>query len=117
MLLLLTMVEQFFATHILKTSSKASSVVSAHNTLAPRFVIAVSKLSNCLSSVSIAFHFKFFAFSLALSSWVNCCLPTGTTALYFAMLKLILRLCSISEALAVLLVINEDELSDILIYV
>src|SRR5215204_3483596 len=117
MLLLLTIVEQFFLVQIFRISSKASSVVSAHNTLAPRCVMAVSNLSNCLSSVSIALHFVFFAFSLALSSWVNCCLPTGTIALYLAMLKLILRLCSISEALAVLLAINEDDLSDILIYV
>src|SRR6187551_2515117 len=117
MLLLLTIVEQFLALHIFKISFNASSAVSAHNTFAPLLVMAVSNVSNCLSKVSIALHFVFFAFSLALSSWVNCCLPIGTTALYLAILKLILRLCSISEALPVLLVINEDELSDIFICV
>src|SRR5688572_30739255 len=109
MLLLFTMVVQFLAWHILSISFSASSGVSAQMTLAPFLVMLASKVSSCLSSVSIAFHLIFFALSLASSTLVNCCLPTGTTALYLEILKLILRRCSLSEALTVLLAIKDDD--------
>ncbi len=44
-------------------------------TFAPALLNADSKFSSCLSSVSIAFHLMFFAFSRAWSTSVNCCLP------------------------------------------
>src|SRR6478609_7784533 len=112
MLLLFTSVLQFFASQILPISSNASAAFSAQITLAPRAVIFLSNSSRYLSRCSIASHFLFFAFSRAsITLPPNCCLPIGTTALYLAILKLILRLCSRSAALMVLLAIKDAAVS------
>ena len=106
MLLLLTSVLHFFSLHILPIASCACVTSSAQITFAPRAVITDSNNSSCLSNVAIAFHFAFFAFSRASSTSMNCCFPFGTTALYLPILKLILRRCSRSAALIVLLAKN-----------
>src|ERR1700694_498239 len=114
MLLLLTSVLQFFAWQMRKISSSACSAVSAQITFAPLWVICASKASSCLSRFSIARHLMFFAFSLARCTLVNCALPTGTTALYREILKLIFLRCSRSAALTVLFAVKEEECSDII---
>src|SRR6187401_3134372 len=112
MLLLFTNVLQFFSAQIFPISSNACFASSAQITCAPRFVIFASKLSSILSRFSIAFHFIFFAFSLARFTLLNCSLPFGTTALYLPILKLILRRCSLSAVLSALFAINDCECSD-----
>src|SRR6185503_10453902 len=112
MLLLFTNVLQFFSAQILAISSNACCASSAQITFAPRFMIFASKLSSILSRFSIALHLIFFAFSLARFTFPNCVLPIGTTALYRPILKLILRRCSLSVALAALFSINDSECSD-----
>src|SRR5688572_11979499 len=111
-LLLFTTVLQFLSRQIFPISSNACCAFSAQITFAPRRVIFASKLSSILSRFSIAFHFIFFAFSLARLTFPNCSFPFGTTALYRPILKLILRRCSLSAAFSVLLVINDWECSD-----
>src|SRR5688572_1611905 len=113
MLLLFTNVLHFFSAQIFPISSNACFASSAQITFAPRFVIFASKLSSILSRFSIAFHFTFFAFSLARLTLLNCSFPFGTTALYLPILKLILRRCSLSAAFSVLLTIKDSECSDI----
>src|SRR5205814_7042508 len=113
MLLLFTRDLQFFAAQIFPISSNACFASSAQITWAPRLVIFASKLSSILSRFSIAFHFIFFAFSLARFTLMNCSFPFGTTALYLPILKLILRRCSLSAVLSALFVINDCECSDI----
>src|SRR6185436_10773583 len=112
MLLLFTNVLQFFSAQIFPISSNACFASSAQITCAPRLAIFASKLSSILSRFSIAFHFKFFAFSLARFTLMNCSFPFGTTALYLPILKLILRRCSLSAVFSALFVINDCECSD-----
>src|SRR5258705_4025601 len=112
MLLLFTNVLHFFSAQIFAISSNACCAFSAHITFAPRFVIFASKLSSILSRFSIAFHFIFFAFSLARFTLLNCSFPFGTTALYLPILKLILRRWSLSAVFTVLFSIKDCECSD-----
>src|SRR3982751_5898547 len=112
MLLLFTIVLQFLATQICLISSNACLAFSAQMIFAPLFEMLDSKASNCKSSVSSDFHFKFFARCRASSRSWNWDLPAGTTALYFPILKLIFRLWSRSDALSTLLAMKADAFSD-----
>src|SRR4051794_34057997 len=116
MLLLFTIVVHFLSMQICKISCNASSAVSAQITLPPFLLIFDSNISSCLSSVSIAFHFRFFAFSRARCKSVNCCLPAGTTALYLEILKLIFLRCSLSADFIKLFIKKSEDLSDIIFY-
>src|SRR3984957_4013386 len=116
MLLLFTMLRQFFSRQIANISSSACAVFSAHITLPPRFVKACSKFSSCWSSVSIAFHLIFLARSRARCKSLNCVFPCTTALLYFPILKFIFRRWSISPALTVLFAIKVELFSVIIIF-